>query len=176
MSAAETRGPGHACAVVMGVAGCGKSVVGSGVAARLGWRFVEGDQMHPPENVARMRAGMPLTDGLRRGWLDRIGQEIAASRARGEGVIAACSALKRIYRDQLRGHAPDLFFLYLKIDPETARQRVFGRKGHFMPASLVGSQFATLQPPESDENAVTLDGLLPPDTLVAQAVEALAKA
>ena len=168
--------PPRACVIVMGVAGCGKSVVGEGIAARLGWRFVEGDRMHPPENVARMRSGMPLTDSLRRGWLDAIGRELAAIRACGEGVVAACSALKRIYRDQLRDHVPDAIFLYLDVDREEARLRVSGRSGHFMPASLVGSQFSILQPPEPDERAVTLDGLLPVETLVEQALGVLGSA
>ena len=153
-------------AVVMGVAGCGKSVIGAGVAARLGCRFIEGDQLHPPENVERMASGLPLTDELRAGWLNRIGGELAASVSRGEGAIAACSALKRIYRDRLRGFVPDILFVYPDIDPETARQRVAGRKGHFMPASLVDSQFATLEPPHADEHALTLDGKLPVETLV----------
>ena len=103
--------------VVMGVAGCGKSVIGAGVAARLGCRFIEGDQLHPPENVERMASGLPLTDALRAGWLDRIGAELAASVSRGEAVVAACSALKRIYRDRLQGVVPGILFVYPGIDP-----------------------------------------------------------
>lgn len=160
-------------AVVMGVAGCGKTAIGSGVATRLGCRFVEGDRFHPPENVARMASGEPLTDELRAGWLDKVGAEIAASMARGEGVIAACSALKRIYRDRLRGFAPGILFIYPEIDAETARQRVARRKGHFMPASLVDSQFSTLEPPEADEKALRLDGRLPVENLVEKAATRL---
>ncbi len=164
---------GPPAVVVMGVAGCGKSAIGARLATRLGYRFIEGDRLHPPENVARMSSGLPLTDELRRGWLDRIGEEMAASGSAGGGVIAACSALKRIYRDRLRMRMPGTLFVYLRIDPETARRRVAGRAGHFMPASLVDSQFADLQPPDQDENAITLHGALPVKELVEQAVKAL---
>lgn len=160
-------------AVVMGVAGCGKSAIGSAVAARLGWRFIEGDRLHPPANIARMSNGLPLDDELRRGWLDRIGDEIAASAAARGGAVVACSALKRIYRDRLRARAPDMLFIYPDVDRETARRRVAMRSGHFMPASLVDSQFADLQPPEPDEAALVLDGSRPVDELVEAAVKAL---
>ncbi|PDQ18168.1 gluconate kinase [Mesorhizobium sanjuanii] len=143
--------------VVMGVAGCGKSAVGEALAARLDAVFIEGDRLHPPENVARMARGEPLTDALREGWLDAIGQRIAASVASGQGVVAACSALKRSYRERLRGFHKDIVFLYLEIDPATAKRRVASRQGHFMPASLVDSQFATLEAPAADERALTLD-------------------
>lgn len=146
--------------VVMGVAGSGKSVVGEVLAARLGLRFVEGDELHPPENVARMAGGEPLTDGDRQGWLDAIGGRVAFALAEGAGVVAACSALKRSYRDRLRGWSSDIVFLHLDIDKEAARDRVGARKGHFMPASLVDSQFATLEPPAMDEVALVLDGTL----------------
>src|SRR5882724_6690852 len=132
---------------MMGVAGCGKSAVGEALAAALRAVFVEGDRLHPPENVARMARGAPLTDALREGWLDAIGQRIAASVAGGQAVVAACSALKRSYRDRLRGLCRDIIFVYLEIDRETATRRVGNRKEHFMPASLVDSQFATLEPP-----------------------------
>ncbi|MDX8445168.1 gluconokinase [Mesorhizobium captivum] len=141
----------------MGAAGCGKTVVGEALAKELGAIFIEGDQLHPPENVARMARGEPLTDALREGWLDAIGERIAASVTDGQKAVAACSALKRSYRDRLRGFCPGVAFLYLKIDRETAWRRVAGRKGHFMPASLVDSQFATLEEPGADELAVTVD-------------------
>ena len=155
--------------VVMGVAGCGKSAVGIALAAALGAVFIEGDRLHPPENVARMASGEPLTDQLRQGWLDAIGERIAALMGQGEGVVAACSALKRSYRERLSGFCPDVVFLYLEIDPATARQRVGNRKGHFMPASLVDSQFAILEPPAADERALTLDATRPVGDLVAEA-------
>lgn len=143
--------------VAMGVAGCGKTVVGEALAEALGAVFIEGDRLHPPENVARMARGEPLTDALREGWLDAIGERIAASVADGRKAVAACSALKRSYRDRLRDFCPGIVFLHLKIDRETAWRRVANRKGHFMPASLVDSQFATLEEPGPDELAVTVD-------------------
>jgi gluconokinase len=162
-----------AAIVVMGVTGCGKTAVGEAIAQRLGWRFVEGDRLHPPENVAKMASGQPLVDADREGWLDAIGAAIASGTADGSGVVAACSALKRRYRDRLRSFEPDVLFAYLSIDRETAWQRVSSRKGHFMPASLVDSQFADLEPPQADEFEVTLDGTLPVGRLVEQAAEKL---
>ena len=141
--------------MVMGVAGCGKSAVGEALA--LGAVFVEGDRLHPPENVARMARGEPLTDTLREGWLDAIGQRIAASVADGQSVVATCSALKRGYRNRLRGFCSGIVFVYLEVDRETAWRRVGTRKGHFMPASLVDSQFAILEAPAADERALTID-------------------
>ncbi|MDI7864443.1 gluconokinase [Rhizobiaceae bacterium n13] len=159
--------------VLMGVAGCGKTTIGKKLAAELGWRFIEGDSLHPPENIARISGGQPLRDADRAGWLAKIGAEIAASLLRGESVIAACSALKRTYRDRLRGFAPALQILYLEIDPEAAFARVQRRKGHFMPASLVDSQFADLMPPDPDENAVALDAKRTVVELVQEAVALL---
>ena len=156
--------------VVMGVAGCGKSAVGKALAAAERAVFVEGDRLHPPENVARMASGEPLTDQLREGWLDAIGQRIADLAGSGQSVVAACSALKRSYRDRLRGFRRDIVFVYLEIDPVTAKRRVAARKGHFMPASLVESQFAILEPPDADEQALTVDATLP----VAKVVTAVA--
>ncbi|MGX5801054.1 gluconokinase [Bradyrhizobium sp. Arg314] len=144
--------------VVMGVAGCGKTAVGEALAKALGADFIEGDRLHPPENVGRMARGEPLTDALREGWLDAIGERIATSVAGGRKAVAACSALKRGYRARLSRFCPGIVFLYLKIDRETAWRRVASRKGHFMPASLVDSQFATLEEPAADERAVTVDG------------------
>jgi gluconokinase len=144
--------------VVMGVAGCGKTAVGEALAKAFGADFIEGDRLHPPENVARMARGEPLTDALREGWLDAIGERVATSVAGGRRAVAACSALKRAYRDRLTRCCPELVFLYLKIDRNTAWRRVSNRKGHFMPASLVDSQFATLEEPTADERAVTVDG------------------
>lgn len=156
--------------VVMGVAGCGKTAVGEALAGALPAEFIEGDRLHPPENVARMARGEPLTDTLREGWLDAIGERVAASVADGRKVVAACSALKRAYRDRLRGFCPGIVFLYLKIDRETAWRRVAERKGHFMPASLVDSQFSTLEEPEADERALTVDGTRTIAEVMAQAL------
>jgi gluconokinase len=163
-------------AVVMGVAGCGKSVVGAALGEALGCRFIEGDGLHPPENVARMAGGQPLTDAHRAGWLDAVGKELSEAARVGSGGVAACSALKRIYRDRLRRLCPDLVFIHLAIDQETARERVGRRKGHFMPATLVESQFADLEPPAEDEAALNLDGTRPVAELVAEAVEFLKRA
>jgi gluconokinase len=155
--------------VVMGVAGCGKSVIGGALAKSLGAAFVEGDRLHPLENVAKMSAGKPLNDADRAGWLDAIGKEVAREAAAGRPVVAACSALKRRYRDALRGHAPALVFLHLAIDRDTAHRRVIERRSHFMPPSLVDSQFADLEPPLGDEVALTLDATRPVAELVAAA-------
>ena len=155
--------------VVMGVAGCGKSVVGSALAEALGCRFIEGDKLHPPENVARMAGGQPLTDAHREGWLGAVGAQLSEAARAGTGGVAACSALKRAYRDRLRRFCPGLVFVHLAIDKEAARARVGRRKGHFMPATLVDSQFATLEPPMADETALTLDGTRPVAELVAEA-------
>ena len=160
--------------VVMGVAGSGKSVVGRALAKALDARFVEGDILHPPENVARMASGLALTDADREGWLDTIGKEIAHAAASGEAVVAACSALKRAYRDRLRRHqVMPLAFIYLRIDPTTARLRVAGRKDHFMPASLVESQFADLERPADGEGALALDASLPIVELVEASLQFL---
>lgn len=153
----------------MGVAGCGKTVVGSALARKLHAQFIEGDDLHPPENVARMASGLPLTDSHRMGWLDTIAAEMSEALQRGETVIASCSALKRDYRDRLRGAIGEILFVYLEIDAETARQRVGARKGHFMPATLVESQFAALEPPETDEFRLVLNGILPVGKTVANA-------
>jgi gluconokinase len=163
-------------AVVMGVAGCGKSVVGAGLAEALGCRFIEGDRLHPPQNVARMASGQPLTDAHREGWLDAVGAQLSEAARAGSGGVAACSALKRTYRDRLRRLCPGLVFVHLAIDRETARQRVGRRKGHFMPAALVESQFADLEPPTADEVALTLDGTRPVAELVAAAAAFLTRA
>src|SRR5258707_13150320 len=111
-------GPVRAC-VVMGVAGCGKSAVGSALAQTLGWTFVEGDNLQPAANVERMASGLPLTDAHRWGWLDAVGAQIAPSGLNGGGAVAACSALKRAYRDRLRRHNGNILFIHLDIDKAT---------------------------------------------------------
>lgn len=171
--AASDRGPAgraqrHAV-VIMGVAGCGKSVVGQALAAALRWRFVEGDMLHSDENVARMTSGVPLEDSHRWDWLDAIGTRLAEANKDGADAIAACSALKRSYRDRLRTFAPAVLFLHLEVDPDTARQRVSGRKGHFMSPGLIDSQFDTLERPGADEAAFVLDGRWPEAELVERA-------
>src|SRR5262245_8503336 len=129
-------------AVMMGVSGSGKTTIARSVAQRLGWRLVEGDDFHPPANVAKMRAGTPLTDEDRWPWLRAIAAEIDAVRARGEPAVVACSALKRAYRDILIGARPDVVLVYLQGSKPLIAERLAARKGHFMPATLLDSQFA----------------------------------
>ena len=158
---------GRLAIVVMGVSGSGKSSLGAALAARLGIGFVDGDALHGEDNVAKMRAGIPLADADRAPWLDRVGEVLADAQAHPRGVIVACSALKRPYRDRIRKGAGDCRFLYLDLSMEEAARRVGGRPGHFMPASLVADQFAVLERPTGDEaDAITLDATRPLDRLV----------
>jgi gluconokinase len=160
--------------VVMGVAGCGKSQVGQRLAAQLGLPLIEGDTFHSAESVAKMRDGVPLTDADRAGWLHALGEQLASQR----GAVLACSALRRSYRDILRvavkAKSP-LYFLFLNIDEATSETRVAARKDHFYPASLVASQFATLEDPTGEARILTLDGTLPLDVITARAIEWLQK-
>ena len=146
--------------VLMGVAGSGKSTVGTALAARLGWPFQEGDALHPPGNIAKLAAGHPLTDADRGPWLARIQEWIAAHT---DGVIT-CSALKRGYRDTLRD--AHVVFVHLAVPRGELATRLATRAGHFMPAALLESQLADLEPPADDEPAVTVDATLPPKELV----------
>jgi gluconokinase len=138
--------------VVMGVSGSGKSTVGALLAQALGCAFVDGDDLHPPANRAKMASGVPLDDADRAPWLARIAQTFDAWRAQGQGGVVACSALKRAYRDILG--ADDLRFVYLAETPLSVRRRLGRRRGHFMPASLIDSQFAALEAPEANEGAI----------------------
>jgi gluconokinase len=140
--------------VVMGVSGSGKSTVGAALAQRLRVPFADGDDFHPPANVAKMTAGEPLDDGDRYPWLEAIGEWLADNK---DGGVMSCSALKRKYRDQLRGHCPDVEFLHLGGSPEVIGKRQASRPGHFMPTSLLQSQFATLEPLDPDEHGITID-------------------
>ena len=141
--------------VVMGVSGAGKSTVGTLLAARLGWDFAEGDALHPAENIARMAGGHPLTDADRAQWLARVAEWIEAHTGADQPGIITCSALKRSYRDRLRGER--VLFVLLAGTAEVIAARLAGRRGHFMPAALLGSQFAALEPPGPDENAIVVD-------------------
>lgn len=138
----------------MGVSGAGKSSVAALLAGRLGWPFAEGDDMHPQANIDKMAAGHPLDDADRRPWLERVAGWIRERVAAGEGGIVTCSALKRRYRDALRG--PGVLFVYLTSTKEEIAARLVARHGHFMPAALLDSQFADLEPPEPDEHALTV--------------------
>ena len=155
--------------VLMGVSGCGKSTVGGVLAGRLGWPLAEGDDLHPPENVAKMAAGHPLDDDDRRPWLERIRAWIDGRLAAGESGLVTCSALKRRYRDVLRGTGGDVVFVYLHGTREQLLARLTTRQGHFMPASLLDSQLADLEPPEPDERAVRID-IGPPPAVQAQMI------
>ncbi|MBX3569313.1 MAG: gluconokinase [Rhizobiaceae bacterium] len=150
----------------MGVAGSGKTLIGKALADRLGAVFVEGDALQPPENVARMAGGQPLTDAHRAGWLDAVAAAVGRANAEGRDAVAACSALKRIYRDRLRGQSAQMRFVHLSLDSDTARLRVASRTNHFMPASLVDSQFADLQPLQPDESGVVVDATMPAERVV----------
>jgi gluconokinase len=140
--------------VVMGVSGSGKSTLGAALAQRLRVPFADGDDFHPPANVAKMTAGQALDDDDRYPWLEAIGQWLADHP---DGGVMSCSALKRKYRDQLRRHCADVEFLHLSGTPEVISKRQASRPGHFMPASLLQSQFATLEPLDPDERGTAID-------------------
>ncbi len=141
--------------VVMGVSGCGKTTVGAAFAATIGGQFVDGDDLHPPENVAKMASGQPLTDADRWPWLDLVAGALTGN------VVIGCSALKRAYRDRIRGGAEDgagpVRFLHLAGSQHVIAARMAARPGHFMPLGLLDSQFATLEPLGVDEDGVTVD-------------------
>jgi gluconokinase len=139
----------------MGVSGSGKSTVGAALAQRLGVPFEDADDLHPAANIAKMAAGHALDDDDRRPWLDAVGEWLAEHDA--SGGVMSCSALKRAYRDQLRGHAPRLELVHLDGSREVIARRQASRPGHFMPASLLDSQFATLEPLAPEEHGVVID-------------------
>ncbi len=143
--------------VVMGVAGSGKSTVAALLAMMLGYRFQEGDLLHPPENVAKMRGGTPLTDADRAIWLNHVADKIDSWRSRGEGGAISCSALKRSYRDIIIGPRRDVALVYLKGSYDLIHARLAARHEHFMPVALLDSQFAILEEPASDEHPIVVD-------------------
>jgi gluconokinase len=170
---AETARP-HAI-IVMGVSGSGKSSIGEEMAKELRLPFMEGDSLHPASNVEKMSKGIPLTDEDRMPWLDRIGEVMKASLAKGESIIVSCSALKRIYRDRLRSAAGgNLFFVYLEGSKELLTDRMGHRTGHFMPVSLLESQLATLEVPTGEPGVVTVDIDDTVEDIAANAVKGLA--
>jgi gluconokinase len=156
--------------VVMGVAGCGKSSLGGAVAQALGWPLVEGDDFHPPANIAKMKSGVPLTDADRRSWLASLAQELSTR----PNAVLTCSALKRSYRDQLRAAAIGLRFVFLDLTEAAARERVAQRPAHLFPPTLVASQFATLERPDGEAGVLRVDATLAPDLLLAQVLQWLA--
>ena len=156
--------------VLMGVSGSGKTTVGKVLARDLGWTFIEADDFHPAANVEKMRRGEPLDDEDRRPWLDAVGEWLAAPP---DGAVMSCSALRRDYRDRLRHHAARVAFVHLAGSREVIAARMAGRPGHFMPTSLLDSQFATLEPLAADEAGVTIDIDQSVDDVVQQYVDQL---
>ncbi len=142
--------------IVAGVSGCGKTTVGVLLAGRLHWPFADGDDFHPPANVVKMRAGIPLTDDDRWPWLRAIAAWMDQRIAQGESAVIPCSALKRSYRDILLDDRPEARLIFLAVDPETLAKRLTARHGHFFPAQLLSTQFDALEPPQPDERAVTV--------------------
>jgi gluconokinase len=153
----------------MGVSGCGKSAVGAEIAKNSGGRLIEGDAFHPQANIDKMSAGTPLNDDDRAGWLTRLGEEVAKAVANGEKPILTCSSLKLIYRERLRAAVPELGFVFLELTRELATERCAHRPGHFMPASLVDSQFATLEPPYGEDRTLIVDATQPISAIGAEA-------
>jgi gluconokinase len=155
----------------MGVSGCGKSTVGAALAEFLAVPFIEGDEFHPADNVAKMSAGKPLDDNDRSGWLQALAAEIAQARERGTGLVVSCSALKRRYRDLLRQADPALRFVHLQGPAMLIAERMAKRADHYMPTSLLESQLRDLEPLQDDEAGLRLDISLPPRDLVARITE-----
>lgn len=158
----------HDSIVFMGVAGCGKSSIARSVAQEAGFRFIEGDDFHSPQAREKMSQGIALTDADRAQWLVRLGDQIAQSP---QGLVLTCSALKKAYRTQLRARAPALKFVYLAIEKPQAQRRVAARASHFFAATLVDSQFATLEPPVSEVGVLWLDATLPQEVLRQQVAD-----
>lgn len=157
--------------VIMGVAGSGKTTIGELLAHALGIPFLEGDDLHPRANIERMAHGIPLTDEDRRPWLLAIAQRLREAEQSGSGLVVTCSALKRSYRDLLRSHGTaETRFVYLRGSEPTIAERLARRRGHFMPASLLESQFAALEEPDSDEHASVYDISESPEAIVANLV------
>ena len=158
--------------VVMGVSGSGKSLIGARLARELHVEFVEGDDLHPPDNVRRMAAGIPLTDTDRKSWLTAIAARLREAKRAGTGLVASCSALKRSYRDLLRSSSDArVQFVYLAGTRALLAERMANRRGHFMPSGLLESQLDTLEEPAPDERAWVCDIRETPDTIVASLVK-----
>jgi gluconokinase len=159
--------------IVMGVSGSGKSTIAIALAERLGWTFEDGDRFHPASNVVKMSAGHPLTDEDRSPWLEAIADEIGRVCESGNHVVIACSALKRAYRDVLLRGRGDVGFVFLDGSQALIADRLARRKGHFMPAGLLDSQFRTLEPPLPDERPITVSIDAPVETIVTNIVAQL---
>ncbi|WP_182087268.1 gluconokinase [Aureimonas sp. ME7] len=157
----------------MGPSGTGKTTTAKGLAARLGWRFAEADEFHPPANIEKMREGVPLNDEDRAPWLASIRDWISERADAGASVVITCSALKRRYRDTLREARSHVRFVELEGDMDVIRERMEKRRGHYMPPSLLASQFADFQPLEADEEGVRVSVAQAPDAVVEDALHRL---
>lgn len=155
--------------VLMGVSGCGKTTVAAILAGRLGWPFEEGDALHPPANIEKMKAGHPLTDEDRAPWLEKVAEWVDERLDAGESGLITCSSLKRSYRNVINRRGAGVTFVYLHGSREIIAERLAARHGHFMPSSLLDSQFADLEEPSADEPAIRID-IGPPPSALAQAV------
>jgi gluconokinase len=169
----QDAAPGTTSIVVMGVSGSGKSTVAEGLVERLGWEFAEGDDFHPPANVAKMRSGQPLDDDDRWPWLRLLADWIGERERSGRSVVVTCSALKRSYRDLLRDGHPSVWFAHVTVDADLLRERVAGRTGHYMPVSLLESQLAALEPLQDDEPGASVSGAGAPAAVVDQVLAVL---
>jgi len=157
-------------AIVMGVSGSGKTTIGRPLAERLGWAYLDADEFHPPANIAKMRAGQPLDDADRAGWLKAMAERLAACAAGGQSAVLGCSALKRAYRDQLRAAGGDVRFVYLRGSYELIAERLARRTDHFMPPGLLTSQFAALEEPDE---TLTVDIARSPEEIIDEIFAAL---
>jgi len=155
--------------VLMGVSGCGKTTVAHILADRLGWLFKEGDDLHPQSNIVKMKGGRPLNDSDRRRWLERVAVWVERQVDAGENGLISCSALKRSYRDVINRRGSGVVFVFLAGSKTTIAQRLAARQAHFMPLSLLDSQFADLEDPQPDEPHITVD-IDPPPTVIAQRI------
>lgn len=154
----------------MGVAGAGKTTVGSALARALGWAFIDGDDMHPTASLDKMSRGEPLDDKDRMPWLESLARLIAGMERERKDAVFACSALREVYRAKLSENSPRILWVYLRAEPATIRTRLAARRGHFAGASLIDSQFATLEEPR---HGLALDAAQPPEAIVAQVLEEL---
>lgn len=171
------RGRTMSAIVVMGVCGTGKTTIGEGIARRLDCPFLEGDSFHPKENVGKMRAGVPLDDDDRWPWLEKLGRAIGDGASKGQNIVAACSALKRVYRDRLRYFAgTDIIFVMLNGDPALIEKRMATRTDHYMPPTLLKSQLAILERPDENETSISIDIDDTPDHLISDAIAEMTKA
>jgi len=157
--------------ILMGVSGCGKSTVGRALAHRTGWEFLDGDDFHPPENIAKLRSGTPLDDNDRSGWIERLRSVLESKQAAGVDAVLACSALRARHRARLLLPEAPIRLVYLKGDFSTIAARLAQRQGHFMPASLLQSQFAALEEPGPEALVIPVE--LPPEAAAAHIATAL---